>query len=71
MKPEEMQKRSKEKVDRVLALMKELQLTVEPRRKISPQMFIEDLIFWIDNEKYPSPDELAEAAPQPVDNPNA
>lgn len=54
MKPEEMQKRSKEKVQQVLDLMKSLQLEVAPKRKITKEMFIEDVVFWIDNEKYPT-----------------
>lgn len=54
MTPEQMKKRSSEKVKQVMDLMKELHLRVEAREKVDQGGFIEKMVFWIDEEKYPS-----------------
>ncbi len=55
-----MQARSAEKVKQVLELMKSLEITAEIRTKMDQNGFIQDLVFWIDNEKYPA------ATPSPI-----
>ncbi len=58
MTPEQMQQRSSEKVQQVLSLMKTLHIAVEAKERIDPKSgFIEKMVFWIDNEKYPAPDQ--------------
>lgn len=67
MTPEQMQARSKEKVQQVLNLMKTLHLKVEAKQKISPEGFLENQIFWIDDEKYvPAPVVAAPAESAPT-----
>lgn len=53
MTPEQMQARSREKVKQVMDLMKLLQITVEPRERVTREGWIERTLFWSDNEKYP------------------
>jgi len=56
MTPEQMRAKSAEKVKQVMDLMTSLNLKVEARERIDEGGFIEKLVFWIDNEKYPSPE---------------
>lgn len=71
MTPEEMQKRSAEKVQQVLNLMKMLHITVEARQRVNPEGgFLENIVFWMDNEAYPKkeiagPDTTPLAAEEP------
>lgn len=59
MTPEQMQKRSGEKVKQVLDLMKLLNINTEVRTKMDKGGFIEDVVFWIDNEEYPAAEPVA------------
>ena len=58
MTPQEMQAKSSEKVQQVLSLLKVLNLTLEGHQRVNKQGIIENVVSWIDNEKYP-------AAPEP------
>lgn len=60
MTPEQMQARSQQKVKQVFDLMKLLHLKVEARERITEQGFIERIVFWVDDEQYPS------ATPEPA-----
>lgn len=53
MSREEIQARTTEKLRKVDSLMKELHLRVEGRQRISKEGFIENLVFFIDEEQYP------------------
>lgn len=52
MTEKEMRAASQAKVKQVMELMRVLHLEVEARQKINQQGFIEQVIFWVDNEKY-------------------
>lgn len=58
MRPQEMQKRSGEKVGQIMELMKLLNMSVDARQRVSREGFIENVIFWSDNEKYPTAPEV-------------
>lgn len=61
MTPQEMQKRSGEKVRQVMDLAKMLHLTCEGRQRVNLQTgMIELMVFWTDSEKYPT------AEPEPA-----
>lgn len=66
MTPQEMQARSSDKVKEVMTLLKTLHLRVEARERMSQDGFIEKIVFWIDDEIYPSaaPEGATAAAPQ-------
>lgn len=73
MTPQQMQENSAKKVQQVLDLMKSLYLKVEPRQRISQEGFLENMVFWIDDEKYPAAEPAspagqgdAPAAPEPA-----
>ena len=53
MTPEQMKQRSGEKMKQVMSLVTALNLQLEARERINEGGFIENVIFWIDNEKYP------------------
>lgn len=59
MTPDEMRARSKEKVKMITDLARTLHIKIECREKITEEGFIEKVIFFVDNEKYPE----APAAP--------
>lgn len=61
MTPDQMRARSSDKVKQILEMMKILNLRVEGKQRINEQGFLEMSVFWIDDEKYPSPE------PEPVD----
>lgn len=61
MTPEQMRTKSAEKVKQVMAMMEMLHLKVEAREKMDQGGFIEKIVFWIDDEKYPA----IEAVPVP------
>lgn len=54
MTPQEMQARSAEKVKEVMKLMELLHVRVEVRKRMDEGGFITDMVFWIDEEKYPA-----------------
>lgn len=54
MSPEEMRAKSADKVKQVTDLMKLLHLTVEAKERVSPEGFIEKMVYWTDSEPYPS-----------------
>lgn len=56
MSPDEMRAQSANKVKQVMELMKVLHIRVEARERITPEGFVEKVIFWIDEEKYPEPE---------------
>lgn len=58
-----MRKRSSTKVKQVMDLMDVLHLKIEAKQHINNQGFIENTIFWIDDEKYPEPEKTAEKEP--------
>lgn len=53
MTAQEMMNKSSAKVKQVNDLMTLLHIRVEARERITDQGFIEKLVFWIDDEKYP------------------
>jgi len=60
MTPEQMQKRSQEKVTQIQNLMAGLQVRAEAREHVNREGFIEKVVFWIDEEQYPT-EEKAES----------
>lgn len=52
MTPEQMRAQSASKVKQITELMKVLHIRVEARQRMSPEGFIENIVFWIDDEKY-------------------
>lgn len=66
MTPKQMQENSTKKAQQVMDLMKTLHIRIEAKEKLDPKTgFIEKLIFWIDDEKYPTPTPVP-AAETPV-----
>lgn len=61
MTPDEMRARSSEKVKQIMDLMRSLNVRVEAREKLGMDGFIEKMVFWIDDENYPSPAPETEA----------
>lgn len=61
-----MQKASAAKVKQVTDLMKLLHLRTEVRTKMNQQGFIEDMVFWIDDEEYPSTIPIPAVDPAPT-----
>lgn len=57
-----MQAKSADKVKQIMSLMGVLHLRVEARERITEQGFIEKLVFWIDEEKYPSVEQVEDKA---------
>ncbi len=55
MTPDEMRAKSAAKVKQILELMKVLEIRAEAKDHISQDGFIEKLVYWIDDEKYPAP----------------
>jgi len=53
MTPKQMQERSAEKVREVMSLIKSLNLKYEARERVGEGGFLEKVVFWIDEEKYP------------------
>jgi len=53
MQQEEMKNRARTKIQEVVDFMKERQLTVEAKQCIGKTGFVENIIVWNDNEKYP------------------
>lgn len=56
-----MREQSAKKVRQVMELMKMLHLRVEAKERVNEQGFIENTVFWVDDEKYP----VAERPPVP------
>lgn len=54
MKPEQMKERSAEKMKQVLELMKILHIRVEAKQVLTQNGFLENTVYWIDDEKYPA-----------------
>jgi len=55
MTPKQMQENSAKKVQQVIDLMKVLHIRVEVKEKLDMKTgFIEKLVFWIDDENYPT-----------------
>jgi hypothetical protein len=54
MTPDKMRARSQQKVAQVTDLMTLLHLRHECKEKLSPEGFIEKVVFWVDDEPYPS-----------------
>ncbi len=52
MTPEEISKRSKEKVDQLKKLMVELSISVDAKERIDQNGFVERVVVFIDTEKY-------------------
>lgn len=69
MSPEQMKQRSGEKVKQVMNLVTALNLQLEARERINDGGFIENVIFWIDNEKYPQP-QIEEEKAEVIDSPD-
>jgi len=50
----EIQESSKKKLDKLMKLAEELQLTCQSKQQVNLQTgIIENVVFWTDNEKYP------------------
>lgn len=52
MTPEEISKRSKEKVDQLKKLMMELSISVDAKERIDQNGFVERVVVFIDTERY-------------------
>ncbi len=52
MTPEEISKRTKEKVDQLKKLMVELSISVDAKERIDQNGFVERVVVFIDTEKY-------------------
>lgn len=55
MTPDQMRDNSSKKVKQVMELLKMLHLRVEAKQRLTPEGFLENMVFWIDEEKYPQP----------------
>jgi hypothetical protein len=64
MTPEQMQKRSQEKVNQIQNLMAGLQVRAEAREHVNREGFIEKVVFWIDEEQYPTTQETPVVEPE-------
>lgn len=66
MTPEQMQARSQQKLAQINDLMKLLHVRCEVRERITPDGFIEKIIFYTDDEVYPSlsPEATGEKVPE-------
>lgn len=53
MKPEEMQKKSAEKAEKIKKLCLELQMVLVPEQIVDKNGIIRTVIFYQDNEQYP------------------
>lgn len=53
MTDEQVRARSREKVDQVKALCKELQVSFSAKERITPDMMIEKVVVFTDEENYP------------------
>lgn len=62
MTKEQIKARSQEKVQLINNLLKELQVTIECRKQITPDMFIQDVAMYVDHEKYSVTEEKKEEA---------
>ncbi len=60
MTPDQMRQRSSDKVKQVTEMMKILNLRVEARQRVSEQGFLEQIVFWIDEEQYKPADAVGE-----------
>lgn len=69
MKPEQMKERSGQKMRQVLDLMKVLHLRVEAKQVLMPSGFLENTVYWIDDEKYPAEPAQPEVVAPVVDEP--
>jgi hypothetical protein len=70
MTPEQMRENSGTKVHQITELMKTLHLRVEARQRINEQGFLENVVFWIDEEQYPQPEPVP-TAKDDLDNDHA
>lgn len=57
MTPEEMKKKTEEKIAQVHALVKELKLTVRAEEIVDSNMMIKKVVYFYDNEIYPTKNE--------------
>ena len=64
MTPEQMQQRSQEKVNQIQNLMAGLQVRAEAREHVTREGFIEKVVFWIDEEQYPTTQETPVVEPE-------
>lgn len=65
MTPDQMRDRSSQKVKQVMELMKVLNIHVEARQRVdSKSGFLENMIFWVDDERYaPAPTAVEATSP--------
>jgi len=75
MTPDEMRASSQKKFNQITDLMKLLQVSFMPREKITPDGFIEKVVVFTDDEKYPAapveerkPEETAPAVEKPEEH---
>jgi hypothetical protein len=69
MTPEQMQKNSAKKVQQVLDLLKVLNLRVEAKDRVDLKTgLIEKMVYWIDDENYPTPEAIKAPAVDVVPN---
>lgn len=66
MTPEQIRERSQEKVNQVFSLMRTLKVDAVIKKQVTKDGFIEDAIYWMDNEQYPQPQD-SEQAPKEVE----
>jgi len=64
MTPEQMQQRSQEKVNQIQNLMAGLQVRAEAREHVNREGFIEKVVFWIDEEQYPTEEQSPAVEPE-------
>lgn len=64
MTPEEMQKRSNEKVAQINSLMNMLHIEVKAKDRIMPDGYIERVVVFIDHENYPPKEEKKNEEPE-------
>lgn len=67
MTNDEARTKSAAKVKQVMELMKVLHLRVEAKERISPEGFVEKIVFWVDDENYQLDQApAAPSAPEPA-----
>lgn len=54
MTPDQMRASSQKKFTQITELMKLLQVSFQPKQKITPDGFIENVVIFTDDEKYPT-----------------
>jgi hypothetical protein len=67
MTPEEIQKKSNDKIKAVETLLKQLELSIEAKQVLTKEGIIENVVFYRDLQKYPKPAPVKPVNPAPAE----